>query len=279
MCPTSCTPWSSRLNRWTAAIPSSTATSEPGTTGTHSFEHDHEREREEADEQRQTARVAQFREQAPELLEEVARGFRDPEQLGQLPDDDRQGQPDNEPLQHGLGDEVREEAETEQPGDEGDDPDDQPERGCERDELVGPLRGEIADCRRRKGGRRRHRPRDEMPRAAERCVEDERARRRVEAHHRRDARDGGVGQSLRYEHGPDRQAGNEVATDPARPVTGQRREDGDPHRGEAATGGRGSVTPSRRPAEAAPRGRTTPAIARDSAAGEQLPLRSLELFG
>jgi hypothetical protein len=100
------------------------------------------------------------------------RGLLDSEQLRQLPDDDRERQPNDEPLQDGLGDEVREEAEAEQPGDEGDDPDHQPERGRERDELVGALRGEIADRRRREGGRRRHRSRDEMPRAAERRVDE-----------------------------------------------------------------------------------------------------------
>ena len=75
-------------------------------------------ERGDADEQRQPARVAELAEQVPELLEEVALALLDAEQLGQLPDDDRQRQADDEALQHRLGDEVRQEAEPQQPGDE-----------------------------------------------------------------------------------------------------------------------------------------------------------------
>ena len=59
--------------------------------------------------------------EAPELLEEVAVSSLDAEDLGELAGDDRQGQADDEALEHGLGDEAREEAQPEQPGGDGHD--------------------------------------------------------------------------------------------------------------------------------------------------------------
>ena len=66
--------------------------------------------------------VAQVGHQVPDLLEEVALAPLDPEQLGQLPGHDGQGQPDDEPLEHRLGDEAGQEPQAQQPGEHGRDP-------------------------------------------------------------------------------------------------------------------------------------------------------------
>ena len=74
------------------------------------------RERHDTDHQRAAVRVAEIRDDAPQLLEEVAFLLLDAEQLRHLADDDRQRESDDEALEHRLGDEVGEEAETQQPG-------------------------------------------------------------------------------------------------------------------------------------------------------------------
>ena len=125
----------------TTPIPKPTAISDPGTTGRYSLSPTTM-----ISETTPTARVgqvrpAEVREEAEELLEEVALGLLDPEQLRELADDDRQRQPDDEALQHRLRDEAREEAESEQPRDERDDPDHQREGDRRRQELVRAARG------------------------------------------------------------------------------------------------------------------------------------------
>ena len=70
--------------------------------------------------------------------------------------------------------------------------------------LVVPGRDEVRDRGRRQRRGRRHRPDDEHPRAAQRGVEHERARRRVEADDRRHARDARVGERLRARGSPTR---------------------------------------------------------------------------
>ena len=84
---------------------------------------DDQRQRDRADEQREPLRISQMGDQLPRLLEEVAAPPADPEHLRQLADDDRERQSDDEALEHGLADEVGQEAETqhtrEQRGDAG----------------------------------------------------------------------------------------------------------------------------------------------------------------
>ena len=57
-------------------------------------------------------------EHAPDLLEEVAVLLLDPEQLRHLARDDRQRDPDDEALEHGLGDQRGQEPEPHQTGDQ-----------------------------------------------------------------------------------------------------------------------------------------------------------------
>jgi hypothetical protein len=99
----------------TAAIPSATTTSDPGIAGASRREHDHERA--DADQQRQALGLAEVADQISELLKEVAGAFRDTEQFRQLTDDDRQRQSDDESLHDRLGDEARQEPESQDAGD------------------------------------------------------------------------------------------------------------------------------------------------------------------
>ena len=110
-----------------------------------------------------------------------------------------------------------------------------PTVSAERDgELRGtrslPAGSEVADGGGRERGGRRHRPGDEVAGAAERRVEDERRRSRVEPDDRGDAGDRRVGERLGDEHRPDREAGDDVAAQPRPVVTGERREEREPHR-------------------------------------------------
>ena len=129
-------------------------------------------------------RVAEVGEHAPELLEEVALGLLDAEQLrAPGPMMIVRAEADDEALEHGLGDEVGQEAEPQQPGGEGETPGGDGQRGRERDGRrpcrsvarsataaadraavadIGPTTG-AASCRRRRrgaapAGRRRGRP-------------------------------------------------------------------------------------------------------------------------
>ena len=152
-----------------------------------------------------------------------------PKILGSWPDDDRQGEADDEALEHGLGDEAREEAQPEEAGGEGHDPGRDRERHGERDEVARSPAGELGDGRGREGRRGRHGPRDQVLRAAEGGVEDQGGRSRVETDHRRDAGDSGVGERLGHEHGPHREAREHVAAQPPGSVAAQRDEKRDLH--------------------------------------------------
>ena len=181
--------------------------------------------------------VAEVGDDVPHLLEEVVALSFDAEELGDLADDDRQREADDEPLQHRLGDEVGEEAEPRQPGDEREESRGEGEQRREGGEiLIRPAGGQVGHRRRRQRGGRRHRPDDEMPAAAERRVEDQRGRGGVQADDRRDAGDRGVGQRLGHQHRPDGQPGDDVAAQPAPVVSAERGEHRQPR---SSTGRRG----------------------------------------
>jgi hypothetical protein len=111
-------------------------------------EADDDGQRGEADEERGPARRAELAEHVPELLEEVPLLLPDTEQLRDLADDDRQGEPDDESLEHGLGDEAREESEPGDPRRERQDVDGDGERRGQRGELVRTRGREVGDGRR-----------------------------------------------------------------------------------------------------------------------------------
>jgi hypothetical protein len=74
----------------------------------------HHRQGTEADRHSQGVAVIEMSEHPPRLFEEVALPLLDPEKLGNLANDDRERQPDDEPLEHRLGDEVGQEAQATQ---------------------------------------------------------------------------------------------------------------------------------------------------------------------
>ena len=105
------------------------------------------------------------------------------------------------------------------------------ERRSQGDELAAPGRGELRHDGRRERRRGRHRAGDEVPRAAEDGVQDQRAGRRVETDDGRRARDRRVRERFRHEHGPHGQTGDRVAAQPLRAVAAQRSERPERHRG------------------------------------------------
>ncbi len=180
-----------------------------------------EHERRDTDQQCQAARLVELRDETPDLLEEVARALCDAEQLRELPRDDRQREADDEALQHGLGDVAREESEPQQPGDRRCDAGRDRERDRQLREAVAAGSRVRRNGRRRERRGRRHRTDDEMARAAERRVEDQRARRGVEADDGGDAGDRCVRERLGHEHRPHREPGQEIATRATSGCTGR----------------------------------------------------------
>ena len=97
--------------------------------------------------QRSALGVAEVGDDAPQLLEEVAVLLLDAEELRHLADDDRQGETDDEALEHRLGDEAGEEAEPEQAGDEREDAGHQGEHAGEGEDVVDAAGRQIGDRR------------------------------------------------------------------------------------------------------------------------------------
>ena len=186
-------------------------------------------ERRGADGERPCLGVAEVSDDSPQLLEEVALFLLDAEQLGNLADHDRQGEADDEPLEHWLGDEVGEKSEAQQSGSEGEQPGHQGEHTRERQHLVGTAGREVGHRRRRERGGGRHRSDDEMARTAERGVEDQRRRRGIEADHGRNTGDRRVGQRLGDEHRPHGEPGEQVTAEPRPVVAGERAKDRQVH--------------------------------------------------
>jgi hypothetical protein len=198
-----------------------------------------DREGDEADDERTYVGVAKVPHKVPELLEEVAAALLDAEQLGKLAHDDREREPDDEPLEHRLRDEVGDEAQPQQAGDHGDDARRDRERRRQRDELARAGGRELGHGGGGERGRRGHGTGDQVPRAAEGGVQDQRARRGVQPDHRRRARDARVCERLGHEHRPYRQARDRVAAEPLGAIAAQR-----PERPQRHGGHRGRVAVS-----------------------------------
>ena len=186
-------------------------------------EPEHEEQRQDPHEERRPVRPAEGGDQSPELLEEVAGGAVDAEQLGQLAHDDGQREADDEALEDRFGDEPREEAQPQQAGDERDHSGDDGQRRGEGDVVAAAGVGDRRDGRRRESGGRGHRTDDEVPRGPEHRVEHEGRRRRIQADDRGRARDGGVCERLRHEDRPDGRPRHEVVAQPRRLVPAQTR--------------------------------------------------------
>ena len=211
MSPTMSTPWSSRSNSSTSAMPSSDGDERARDGRRDPPQPEHERERAGADRERQRVGLAEVADDVPELLEEVALAVVDPQQLRHLADDDREREPDDEALQHRLGDERREEAEPQEAGEQRRR---RPTHERERDgELRRRRRCPAGDIRRPSPPTAPRWPPSGRPRGGASCRarrRGQRARARRRGRRRGDAGDRGVGQRLRDEHGPDRQPGDQV---------------------------------------------------------------------
>jgi hypothetical protein len=188
-------------------------------------QNEEQRERREPHEQRQPTRVAELRQEIPDLLEEVAGASLEAEELRQLPGDDRQGKADDEALEDGLRDVVGEEAEACEPCERGSDSGGDREGDRHLREAVAALGGELRDRRRGQRRSRRHRADDQVPGAAERGIEDERARRGIQTDDGRHAGDRRIRKRLRNEHGPHGDSRDDVAPKPMSVVRDERAEE------------------------------------------------------
>lgn len=81
----------------------------------------------------------------PDLREEVPGPVTYAKQLWQLTDHDGQRQADDEALEYRLADEVGQEAEAQQPREQGGDADDEPQSGRKRGELDASRWGDVRD--------------------------------------------------------------------------------------------------------------------------------------
>jgi hypothetical protein len=127
----------------------------------------HQDERGQADGNGGRAGLAEPAEQVPQLLEEVPAAPLDPEQGRQLPGDDGQGEPDDEALEHRLGDEAGQEAKAQQAGAHGEQPGGDGQGGGVGEEAGAALGGDVGHGRRRQRRGCRHRPHHQVPGAAE----------------------------------------------------------------------------------------------------------------
>ena len=175
-----------------------------------------------ADDERQPDPRADLTEEAHRLLERGVAGQVHAHELAGLSDGDGEGEPHDEAVQDGLGEELGDQAEPGQAGEHEDAAGEQRQgdRECEV-AMVAARRGEWRHRRRRDDGHRRTRSDDEVPGPAEEGVGDEGQGRGVQAVLRGHAGDPGVGQRLGYEQRPDRQCGEHVAGQPASLVVGQ----------------------------------------------------------
>jgi hypothetical protein len=92
-------------------------------------------ERPKPDQEREAIGLIDVAEKVPGPLEEVAVAGFDSEQPRDLADHDRQRQADDEPLEHGFGDEARQKPEAQDAGDQRGEPDADGERGRGGKEL------------------------------------------------------------------------------------------------------------------------------------------------
>ena len=164
---------------------------------------------------------AQFTQDSPQLLEEVAGDRLNAEQLGHLTDPDHEGEARHEPGQDRPGEEVRDEPQSGDPGQHEDDADHDGQHCAIGRKLGRVAGGERAYCR---GGHHRHRrarPHRDLAAGTEQRVHEQRSQRRIESRLRREPGKCPVGHALRYEHRPHGNSGRKVPTQPAALIPGK----------------------------------------------------------
>ena len=214
--PTTATPWATSPKAATARLAPTTAMRTAGTFG---------RERPEAEEQDeagdpdgQGARRSSCRRATPsdELLEPsrgALRGDAEAEELGQLAHDHDYGHPVEVADAQRLGEQFRDHAEVGESGDRADHAHDHRHRRRQGDGPGGVASGADERQDRRQDQRRQSGigAEDQDARRAEDRVGEQRHDGRIEAGHRGQPGELGVGHALRDEEGRDREAGDEVA--------------------------------------------------------------------
>jgi hypothetical protein len=178
--------------------------------------------------------VGQSRDETRELGPEAVAVHREPEELRELADQDRERQPVHVADDRGLRDQVGDEAQPGDPRERDDGPDEECERRPERD---CPGRVALRGDQREDGGgdhrpERRVGPQHQDPRRPEHGVGDKAEDGRVQARDRGEARQLRVGHPLRHQERGQDQPGHDVAAQPPRLVRRQVRQPrrrGGPH--------------------------------------------------
>ena len=156
-----------------------------------------------------------------DLGEEHLAADRDAGRALELIADHDQGHPRHVADQHGPRQQVREEAQPQQPGRQRHQPGDQGERAGEfgvLDRVPGGQRLDGHQGHQRGGGLRAH---GQRPGRAEQRVDDQRRERGPQTGDRRQARDRGVRHHLRHQVGRDGDAGQQVAGQPGAAIAAQ----------------------------------------------------------
>ena len=199
-------------------------------------QHEDDRQRHDADGQRQQAGVAELGDQVGQLAEEPGAAAFHAQQLGQLADADDQGEAGDEAGQHRAREEVGDEPGAREPGGQQQRADQQGEQRGEGDEAGGVAERDLCDRGRRVRGDRRARADRELPAGAEDRVREQRRQGGEQAGRRRQARERGIGDALRHEHGPDGGRRDDVRSQPAPLVARQPVADGQRRRFQSVPG-------------------------------------------
>ena len=177
-----------------------------------------------AEGQRGRVGLVQAGDELADGADEVLGVDREAEQLGELGDDHRQGDPGQVADADGHREQLGDEPESGQAAGQHDRPDDQGEQPGERDPLVGVGSGQRDD---RGGHQRADRTvgaDDEDAAGAEQEVDDERDQRRVQAGDRRQPGELRVAHALGDEQGGEHDPGEQVAAQAGSAAPGQQRE-------------------------------------------------------
>ena len=149
------------------------------------------------------------------VLPEIAVGAVDAEQLGQLRAGEEQRHAALEPDHHALGDEVDDRARLDQPGDEGDERHQQGRARRQRAEPGRVAAGNVAQRRADEQGNGGGDRDGRVPRTAEQPEDQPAKQARVESRLGRQVGQRGVAQAGRQQVGGERDAGDDVAPQPA----------------------------------------------------------------
>ena len=185
-----------------------------------SFEHDQRTKTDQADDDGGTVGIADVTAEVDHLGDEpFALGF-DTEHLAELPADDGDRHASDKPLEHRLGEELRQDPELGDRRQSEDHTHDDRQGHRQRDEALG-VGGERCDGRGRNGGGRGARPDRHAPRGTDERVDDQRHGRDVQPDFGGHTGNAGIGDALGDDDRPHRHRGCDVARQPCTLVRAQ----------------------------------------------------------